>query len=393
MRVVAIGDIGVVDDMMHIGDEAMFESALDAMAARGADVVGVSSAPAESSARYGIEAVGRIGFDGLARDAAESRLEAVLALAQGGTAFDRRMRHARSSRPLRKRTPWSSPGEGTWPRRGHCTSTSAQRWRASPHRLRRPLVVSGQTLGPTLLGRDRELVGELVRSARLVGVRESSSLALAAELGRAARVGVDDASFLGMTEQDAAPAPSGVLVSLSLSLDRAPRAQTVDRVAALVDAAAETVGGPVRFHAHYGPLAGTEPRGDAVLHEEVRDRMRIPSTVVPTGGARQAASLARSAALLITGRYHPAVFAAPGGCAGAGPDHRRIHVVKQRGVLAHWGQDGTVPIGAADDEGIALMRTLWADRDRIADQARTRLPAYRSAAADWWDAVAARCAE
>ena len=67
--------------------------------------------------------------------------------------------------------------------------------------------------------------------------------------------------------------------------------------------------------------------------------------------------------------------------------------VKQRGALAHWGQDGTVPIAAADDEGIALMRTLWADRDRIADQARTRLPAYRSAAADWWDAVAARCAE
>ena len=240
-------------------------------------------------------------------------------------------------------------------------------------RLRRPLVVSGQTLGPTLLGRDRELVGELVRSARLVGVRESSSLALAAELGCAARVGVDDASFLGMTEQDAAPAPSGVLVSLSLSLDRAPRAQTVDRVAALVDAAAETVGGPVRFHAHYGPLAGAEPRGDAVLHEEVRDRMRIPSTVVPTGDARQAASLARSAALLITGRYHPAVFAAPAGVPVLGLTTDEYTVVKQRGVLAHWGQDGTVPIAAADDEGIALMRTLWADRDRIADQARTRL--------------------
>ena len=163
-----------------------------------------------------------------------------------------------------------------------------------------------------------------------------------------------------MTEQDAAPTPSGVLVSLSLSLDRAPRAQTVDRVAALVDAAAETVGGPVRFHAHFGPLAGAEPRGDAVLHEEVRDRMRIPSTVVPTGGARQAASLARSAALLITGRYHPAVFAAPAGVPVLGLTTDEYTVVKQRGALAHWGQDGTVPIAAADDEGIALMRTLWA---------------------------------
>ena len=114
---------------------------------------------------------------------------------------------------------------------------------------------------------------------------------------------------------------------------------------------------------------------------------------MPTGGARQAAPLARSAALLITGRYHPAVFAAPAGVPVLGLITDEYTVVKQRGALAHWGQDGSVPIAAADDEGIALMRTLWADRDRIADQARTRLPAYRSAAADWWDAVAARCAE
>ena len=36
----------------------------------------------------------------------------------------------------------------------------------------RPFVISGQTLGPRLDGRDRELVGGMLRSARRVGVRE-----------------------------------------------------------------------------------------------------------------------------------------------------------------------------------------------------------------------------
>ncbi len=325
MRVVAIGDIGVVDDMMHIGDEAMFESALDALAARGADVVGVSSAPAESSARYGIEAVGRIGFGGLARDAAESRLEAVLALAHGRD----RLPPGDTARAVVEAVAEADAvviaGGGnlasTWPL--HVYERAALAGIAA--RLRRPVVVSGQTLGPTLLGRDRELVGELVRSARLVGVRESSSLALAADLGSTARLGVDDASFLGTTEQDAAPAPSGVLVSLSLSLDRAPRAQTVGRVAALVDAAAETVGGPVRFHAHYGPLAGAEPRGDAVLHEEVRD---ADAGAVDSGahGRCAAGRIPRPVRRAADHRaLPPRRFRRARGRAGAGPDHRRVH--------------------------------------------------------------------
>ena len=57
MRVVALGDVGVIDDMMHIGDEAMFQAANDELAARGVDLVAVSSAPAETAARYGIDAV------------------------------------------------------------------------------------------------------------------------------------------------------------------------------------------------------------------------------------------------------------------------------------------------------------------------------------------------
>lgn len=392
MRVVALGDVGVVDDMMHIGDEAMFQAASDELGARGAALVGVSSAPAETASRYGIDAVPRIRFDGLDRAASEARLTDVLALAEGR---DESRDALAADDPARAVVAAVAAADGvviagggnlasTWPL--HVYERAALAGVAA--RLGRPVVVTGQTLGPDLRGRDRELVAELLRSARLVGVRESTSHRLAGGLGVTARLGVDDASFVAMARADTASERDGVLVSLSLSLGRAPRAETVERIAALVDDAAGLTGGPVRFHAHFGPLTGTRPRGDAVLHEEVRARMRTPSTVVPTGDVAHAASLARSSALLITGRYHPAVFAAPAGVPVLGLVTDDYTAVKQRGALAHWGQDATVPISAADVDGIPRLRAVLKDRERIADAARARRPRHRADDDAWWDAVA-----
>ncbi len=95
MRVVVIGDVGVVDAMMHIGDEAMFEAAVDELQSRGADVVGVSSNAIESAQRYGIHAVSRIRFDGLDRAASERRLDEVVSAAAGRTGSPRTTRLAR----------------------------------------------------------------------------------------------------------------------------------------------------------------------------------------------------------------------------------------------------------------------------------------------------------
>jgi hypothetical protein len=116
--------------------------------------------------------------------------------------------------------------------------------------------------------------------------------------------------------------------------------------------------------------------------------MRTPSTVVPTGDVAGAASLARSAALLITGRYHPAVFAAPAGVPVLGLVTDDYTAVKQRGALAHWGQDATVPISAADVDGIPRLDALLRHRERIAAEARTRVPAHRADFTAWWDSVA-----
>lgn len=384
MRVLTIGDVGVVDDMVHIGDEAMFEAAVDEFSARGADVTAVSSAPAETAARYGVDAVGRLRFDGLDRAASEARLAAVR---DGAAALP-------SEDPAHALIAAVESADGvvvagggnlasTWPLHVYERAALA----AVAARTGTPVVVTGQTFGPHLEGRDRALVAEMLRTARRVGVRETASQRLAADMGIDARLGVDDASFLGMTASDAAR--DGVLVSLSLSLGGAPRDETVARIAALVDAAADTVGGAVRFHAHFGPLSGDTPRGDAVLHEEVRAQMRTPSGVVASGDARTAAALARSSALLITGRYHPAVFAAPAGVPVLGLVTDEYTAVKQRGALAHWGQDAVVPITGADSHGIPALTRLWVQRRELAEAAAQRRPRHRADAQAWWDELAA----
>ena len=392
MRLVAIGDIGVVDDMMHIGDEAMFEALSDELRARGADIVAVSSAPEESAARYRAGAVGRIGFDGLDRDAAERRLQAVIAAVDAPVELP-------AGDPAHEVIAAVAAADGvviagagnlasTWPL--HVYERAALGRIAE--RLGTPLVITGQTFGPDLRGRDRELVAELARTASVVGVRESASRDLMARLGIDARLGVDDASFLGAEglggDTPETGSGSGVLVSLSLHLGAAPRQETLARVARLVDAAADTVGGPVTFHAHFGAASGTGSRGDAALHDEVRARMRTDSTVMPTGDPRPAAELARRAGLLITGRYHPAVFAAAAGVSVLGLVADVYTAVKQRGALAHWGASGTVPLARADADGIPRLRALWASRARVFDEAAARRPAHRADAARWWDRIA-----
>ena len=395
VRLLSIGDIGVTDGMMHIGDEAMFEALRDEMRERGVELVAVSSEPAESAERYGVDAVSRVGFTGLSRDAADERMRQVVAAAKHPSSLA-------ADDPARALIDAIADTNGVvvagggnlasrWPVHIYERATLA----AIAGEVGRPVVVTGQTLGPDLVDSDRTLLSRALRAAQLVGVRETTSLALARELGVEARLGVDDASFLGDrdprtdSETDASDPRSGVLVSLSLSLGDAPRDVTVARIARLVDRAAELTGEPVAFHAHFGPLDPDAPaRGDAVLHEEVRAQMTAPSRVIPTGDPRNAARLARSAALLITGRYHPAVFAAPAGVPIVGlvaDDYTRI---KQLGVLGHWGQDGIAALADADGAGIAVLDRVWATRAQIAEVAAARAPQNRAEASRWWDTVA-----
>ncbi|MBF4572538.1 polysaccharide pyruvyl transferase family protein [Herbiconiux sp. VKM Ac-1786] len=412
MRLVLIGDVGVVDDMIHIGDEAMFDEALHQLRQRGATAVtAISANPAETSSRYGVDAVARIGFSAgasLDRAADGERMRRVLdtARGQGGLLAPGDPAHA-VIEAVRASDGVLVCGGGnmasTWPLHIFERATLG----AVAEALGRPLVVSGQTIGPELTAADASLVASLLSSTAVTGLREPSSYGLCRELGvpeRLLRATVDDASFVGdRASVDSAAAPY-CAVTFSTHLNGASRDLFADAAARLLDEVALSTGLAIVFVAHFGSLLADEVRGDSVLHEAVAERMRVPSSAVVPPDSVAAAGLARQASLVVTSRYHPAVFAVSGGVPTIGIAVDDYTTVKLTGALGNLGQDavlqlgevlggagGAVLDGAGGASRVAADRVaaVWADRAGIRSRGLARAEVARASSAAWWDELAA----
>lgn len=393
MSIVAIGDIGVLDGMMHIGDEAMFEAFLDAARARGIrDVTAISANPAESAARYGIGAIGRIGFTGTRAEMTE-RLAAVVAAARGTSTLTAEDPALAVIAAIGASSLVVVTGAGNiasnWPLHIFERAAIAEIARLADV----PFVVSGQTIGPSLSPDDAAIVRQMLGSARLVGLRESASFELVRGLDIRHDAGhdaveqtVDDASFLDI---DSAPlaAPSTCLVSFSTHVGDRDRGAFQDAAALLLDDVA-ALGLEIVFHAHFGPLAGEPARGDVVMHEAVASRMKAPSRTEPTIDPRTSASLARAAALVVTSRYHPAVFAVGAGVPTIGIAVDDYTSVKLTGALGNLGQDGALTADELlDGSGAAMLSRVWADREAIRMLGLTLVGERRRDSERWWDRV------
>lgn len=399
MRVVAIGDIGVIDEMIHIGDEAMFEAFIEGMRTRGLQsVVAISANPAETAVRYSedgsrVEAIRGIGFAPTSggRAAQEDRLDRVLRTAAGeiGLLPDDDSAHAVID-AIRGCDGVAVTGGGnlasTWP--SHIFERLGVAGIADA--LGTPIVVSGQTLGPQLTEGDSALVARLLGIARLASVRESASLAVAQRLGVPAdrlRLGADDASFL---LDEALPVLPYCVVTLANHVGDADRDVVVAAVADLLDEVVATTDLDIVFLAHFGSLDDSRVRGDSVVHERVMAQMesqRVMAVVPPDAPA--AARIARSASLVVTSRYHPAVFAVPAGVATIGIPVDDYTSVKLTGALENFGQHGILPVaGLLAGDGPALLARVWASRDTTATAGRTIADTQRAATTAWWDLVA-----
>ncbi|THG31080.1 polysaccharide pyruvyl transferase family protein [Naasia lichenicola] len=416
MRVVVIGDVGVLDGMVHIGDEAMFEELVTQLRARGASVVGISSAPSETAERYGIDAIPRIGWPAPHdRVASDDRRARVLRAAHGdpsGLAADDPALAVIAA--VREADGVAIAGGGniasTWPVHIHERTTLG----AIAAALGVPLVVSGQTIGPALVASDAERVRELLGSARRVGLREAASFALCARLGVPAELlhqTTDDASFLGIDDPRLAaddPTAPGCLVSLSGYLGDAPEEAALSAIAALLDAVHLATGLEITFLPHFGPLGrslgghldgdveGGQPlRGDDRIHSAVRARMTTgQGRAIPATDSRTAAALARSAQLVVTSRYHPAVFAAAAATPILGIPVDDYTRVKLTGALGNLGQACVVPLAellAARSEGRMdeVVDRVWRTRLELAERTAPAIDAARQASTAWWDAIAA----
>jgi polysaccharide pyruvyl transferase WcaK-like protein len=401
LRIVVIGDVGVIDGMVHVGDEAMFDEMVYQLRLRGVDhITGISSNPAETRERYGIDAVAGVGFrTQKSRAEQQDRMRAVVRTAEGETgllgADDPALAVIDA---IRASDGVAVSGGGnmasTWPSHIFERATIGQ----IAALFGKPLVISGQTIGPHLDADDRDLVATLLSSAALVGLREKPSHALSLELGVPAGLltqTVDDASFLSEQSRPADAAPDTAtpyaLVSLSTHVGVEDRARFQQAVADLLDHVVESTGLAIRFYAHFASLDATESRGDTVMHDAVIARMASTGAVtVNEGDSVAAARLARGAALVISSRYHPAVFAVSGGVPTIGIPVDDYTTTKLTGALGNFGQNALVSAeqlvaGVAP----AVASAVWNDRDAIRERGIAIAETNRAASAEWFNRVAA----
>ena len=396
--------------MVHVGDEAMFDEMVYQLRSRGVDsITGISSNPAETRERYGIDAVAGIGFRTQeTRAEQQARMDAVVRTAAGETGLlDADDPALAVIDAIRTSDGVAVSGGGnmasTWPSHIFERATIGEIARLAG----KPLVVSGQTLGPHLDDADSRLVAALLSSAALVGLREKPSHELSLALGVPAGLAnqtVDDASFLSeqdrTTDAAADAAAPYALVSLSTHVGVEDRAEFQQAVADLLDHVVAATGLDVRFYAHFASLDPAESRGDTVMHDAVMARMssagdtavdgRSPRVAtIDEGDSVAAAQLARGAALVVSSRYHPAVFAVSGGVPTVGIPVDDYTTTKLTGALGNFGQDGLVSAAQlVAGEAPAVASAVWESRDEIRDRGLAIAETNRAASRLWWDRVA-----
>jgi colanic acid/amylovoran biosynthesis protein len=405
VRIVVLGDLG--QRAYHVGDEAMTVAAIDELAQRtGAEFVALSRDPAQTSALYGVRSIRTLEFPWPPVERS-SHLELVRRAASGE----------------RMALPADSPAwqiidevrlsDGVLIAGGG-NMNSLFGWllyeRAAlgliAAALDKPLVISGQTFGPALLPQDREVLRELLSSAALAGAREPTSYGLGRDLGlsedRLIPV-LDDGSFLSASDPvpvgssvGAATGEGGVPAGRYIAATIGPDAwregmHTLADIAGILDRAAELTGLPVYLLPHMGPLGSDGDGGDHESHRTVLEHSRSgrlePLPVLPV---RTAAAVTQSAELVITNRYHPAVFALAAGVPTVTLSNDAYSDVRLEGALGNWGLAGwALPLPSLASGGLdAAVAEAWERRDEIRNHLEAARPDLQRTQAKWWDAVA-----
>lgn len=276
-------------------------------------------------------------------------------------------------------------------------------------RLGKPVVLTGQSLGPELTDSDRASLRELLGLCVLVGLRDVHSVRIARQLcpeHPALVQTLDDAVGLGLPADAAegtagarAPDPELLSVTLGGDGDPLPREDYVAVACAVIEQLAARTGARVELVAHMAdPDTGG---GDLQLHTEVAERLSVPAAVVPLATDTVAAARTTAAAWVLTTRFHPVVFGTSAGSSVLALPLNRYGHSRMDGALRNVGLAGAaVPLAALWDPVTAgpselvgpVVEALVASREAEHAHLEAARPALLGAAEAWWDRVAAALA-
>lgn len=431
-RITMIGDVGW-SRFYHLGDEAMTEFALEALAERtDVEITLIAGEPDYASEMYGINTIARIGFD---RDRPPNiaRMARVLAHAEalrrgsadpGTEAAGDSVSAAEANAGSTDGIDGPSPLGPTDPALavidavrgcdavlinggGNLNSMFAHHIyeRATLARLAqifgKPYALTSQTLGPLIHKADRGLVHDLLSGAAFVGTRESFTTALAQEIGGGrARVHrqVDDAFSLTARDEDRTAIADLVVEPFILAsfAEKAssPKLSDGDYRRSLVDLCrrlAEVSGLRILLVPHGGALPPADPVRDQIADAQIADAVgsdRVMATRMLT--ARQLVALTERAELVIGTRYHAGIFAGAAAVPfiSVAPNH--YSSIRMRGAAENVGmEDFVLPLESVDDI-VDSAQAVLRQRDSLRSSLRRHSDARRSEHRRWWDYAVAR---
>jgi polysaccharide pyruvyl transferase WcaK-like protein len=248
-------------------------------------------------------------------------------------------------------------------------------WLREARRRQVPVVTGGQTIGPELGATERAALADALSGVAHLGVRELPSAALALQMGVPLDrlcYQPDDAFFL------AGRSPAEVPWSvdepfLAVTLDPAfgaagSRACLSSLAAQLARIAAET-GWRLVFIPHVGPLgaAGDEDGQVGAALCRLLQAERAECTLLPVMPPEEVVWRTQRAAMVVSSRYHPLVFATAAAVPCLGIYRDAYTRIKLQGALVHVGAESWC-LSEAEAEGGGLLpavQRLWAGRDEV----------------------------
>jgi polysaccharide pyruvyl transferase WcaK-like protein len=380
MKLLFLADVS--GEVAHIGDEAMLEANLGLFRELlpEAEMV-VASGPEWSGGGAGTRTVARLQFSAESERAREALLAAVTAgQSDAGGLFE----------TLRQASLLVISGGGnlssSWPE--HLYERVAMARSAAAAGI--PILLIGQTLGPELTRRQRELLKELLQLAAFIGVRETYSYALALEIGAPPdrlHYQCDDAAFLQPSKPSAERLADLPLESPFVAITFHPLGEPsthnplIRELAGSLRRLVSATGARLVFIPH---VAAASPGGilpDAAFGTALARAMygNPPMPIGPILPPAEAMWVTQQARLVISSRYHPLVFAQAGNIPSIGLFSDEYTRRKLTGALIHSRvpeRAMSLPAAVAGDL-VSLATELW-ESAPVSPSAELPLPSRSS---------------
>ncbi|MBV7364119.1 polysaccharide pyruvyl transferase family protein [Actinomycetaceae bacterium TAE3-ERU4] len=260
----------------------------------------------------------------------------------------------------------------------------------------KPLVITGQTLGPALSKTDLQIAAEVFSHACLIGFRDSTSLRLFERHfpHLKAHLSLDDASFFAIAEDTPEKKISKEDSPLVVSLSSSGFSNSVDteikNYASLIDGFYEATGHPSLMVPHMSLRRSYT--GDEEFHYHLKNSLSSPSLFLETESATPSAQRINQAAMVLTSRFHPLIFSLSRAVPALPISNNTYSHIRLQGALENWGLDNQLLTDAKDlstPTALDRMLEVWEKRDAITGFLNEQRHYRQQEVGKWWDRIIA----